>query len=108
MQNLNLSSVHLTTLCIILGRINPYVNVFVCVADCLATNPVKEVHICITAGRPLGNENVRYYNILTTNKVAMISPGESKEVGNYNVIVQWRYGGGLQQTNELAPSYDPL
>jgi hypothetical protein len=38
----------------------------------------------------------------------MISPGESKEVGNYNVIVQWRYGGGLQQTNELAPSYDPL
>jgi hypothetical protein len=38
----------------------------------------------------------------------MIILGESGEVGNCDVIVQWRYGGGLQRMNELTPSYDPL
>jgi hypothetical protein len=63
---------------------------------------------CITVGRPLGNKDVRRYNIFTTNKVVMIIPGEPKEVWNYDVIVQRQCGGGLQQTNELAPSYDTL
>jgi hypothetical protein len=51
LQNLNLSLAHLMTFRTILERVNPYVNVFVRVADRLATNPIKEVHICITAGR---------------------------------------------------------
>ncbi len=38
----------------------------------------------------------------------MIIPGEPGEVGNRDVIIQQRYGGGLQRMNELAPSYDPL
>jgi hypothetical protein len=38
----------------------------------------------------------------------MIIPGEPGEVGNHDVIIQRRYGGGLQRMNELAPSYDPL
>ncbi len=95
MQNPNLSSAHLTTFCTILGHVNPYVNVFIRVTDRLAVNPVKEVHICITFGRTLGNRNVRCYNVLTANEVTMIIFGEPGEVGNCDVIIQRRYGGGL-------------
>jgi len=79
----------------ILGRINPYVNVFVRVADCLVANLIEEVHICITAGHTSRNENVRCYNVPIGNEVAMIIPGEPGEVGNRDVIIHWRYGGGL-------------
>jgi hypothetical protein len=48
MQNPNPSSAHLTTLCMILRRVNPYVNVFVHAVDRLPTNLAEEVHICIT------------------------------------------------------------
>jgi len=58
--------------------------------------------------RTLGNGNVHCYNTPTANEVAMIIHGELGEVGNRDVIVQRRYGGGLQWMNELAPSYDPL
>jgi hypothetical protein len=108
MQNPNLSLAHLTTLHTILRRVNPYVNIFVCGADRFAVNPIEEVHICITASHTSGNGNVYCYNVLTINEVVMIIPGEPGEVGNYNVIVQRRYGGGLQQMNELTPSYNPL
>jgi hypothetical protein len=108
MQNLNLSPAHLMTLRTILERVNPYVNVFVHVADRFVTNLVKEVHICITVGRTLGNGDVHRYNVPTTNKVAMIILSEPREVGNRDVIVQQRYGVGLQRMNELAPSYNPL
>jgi len=108
MQNPNLSSAHLMTLRTILGRINPYVNVFIRAADRFATNPTEEVHICITTGRTLGNGDVHRYNAPIANEVAMIIPGEPEKVGNRDVIVQRRYGGGLQRMNELAPSYDPL
>jgi len=90
----------------ILGCVNPYVNVFVRAVDHLTPNHVEEVPICIIAGHTLGNGDVRCY-IPTTNEVAMIIPGELREVGNRDVIVQRRYGGGLQRMNEVAPSYDP-
>jgi len=83
------------TLRTILECVNPYVNVFVRAADRLAANPTEEVHICITASRTIGNGDVHRYNAPTLNKVAMIIPGEPGEVGNHNVIVQQRYGGGL-------------
>jgi hypothetical protein len=108
MQNPNLSSAHLMTLRTILGHVNPYVNVFVHVADRLVANLTKEVHICITAGHTLGNGDVHRYNAPTANEVAMIILGEQGEVGNHDVIVQRQYGGGLHRMNELAPSYDPL
>jgi hypothetical protein len=108
MQNPNLSSAHLMTLRTILERVNPYVNIFICVVDRLAANPTEEVHICITAGHTLGNGDVHHYNAPTTNEVAMIIPNKPGEVGNRDVIVQRRYGGGLQRMNELAPFYDPL
>jgi hypothetical protein len=108
MQNPNLSPMHLTTLCTTLRRVNPYVNVFVRAADRLVANLAKEVHICITAGRTPGNGDVRHYNIPTTNKIVMIIPSKPGEVGNRDVIVQRRYGGDLQQMNDLAPFYDPL
>jgi hypothetical protein len=95
MQNPNLSPAHLTTLCTILGRINPYVNVFVHAANHLVANLVEEVHICIMDGRTSGNGDASCYNILMTNEVVMIILSESREVGNCNVIVQQRYGGGL-------------
>jgi len=108
MQNPNLSSAHLMTLRTILGRVNLYVNVFVRAADHLVANPIEEVHICITIGRTLGNGDIHRYNAPTANEVAMIISGEPGEVGNRDVIIQRRYGGGLQQMNDLAPSYDPL
>ncbi len=108
MQNPNLSLAHLIALCTILGRINPYVNVFIRVADHFATNPEEEFHICITSSCTLGNRDFRRWNVLTANEVAMIIPCESGEVGNRDVIVQRRYGGGLKQMNKLALSYDPL
>jgi hypothetical protein len=108
MQNPNLSLMHLTTLRTILGCVNPYVNIFVRVVDRLIANLTKEVHICITVGRTLGNEDVHCYNVPTANEVVMIILGKPGEVGNRDVIVQWRYGGGLQWMNELTPSYDPL
>jgi hypothetical protein len=82
MQNPNLSPTHLTTLHTILKRINPYVNIFVHATDRLTTNPAKEVHICITTGRTSGNRDVRRYNVPTANEVAMIIPGEPREVRN--------------------------
>jgi hypothetical protein len=88
MQNPNLSPVHLMTLCIILGRVNPYVNIFVHEADRLVTNLVEEVHICITIGCTSRNRDVHHYNIPMVNEVAMIIPGEPGEVGNRDVIVQ--------------------
>ncbi len=96
------------TLRMILERVNPYVNIFVHAADCFTANLVKEVHICITASRTLGNGDVHRYNVPTANEVARIILGEPGEVGNCDVIVQRQYGGGLQWMNELAPSYDPL
>jgi hypothetical protein len=108
MQNPNISLAHLTTFCMILMRINPYVNVFVRAADCLAANPTKEVHICITIGLTPGKGDVRRSNVPTANEVVMIIPGELGEVGNRDVIIQRRYGSGLQQMNKLAPSYNPL
>jgi hypothetical protein len=42
------------------------------------------------------------------NEITMIIFGEPREVGNCDVIIQQRYGGGLQRMNELVPSYDPL
>jgi len=96
------------TLHTILRCVNPYVNVFVRATERLATNPTKEVHICIIASRTLGNGDVHRYNAPTAKEVAMIIPGEPGEVGNRDVIVQRRYGGGLQRMNELAPSYYPL
>jgi len=87
MQNPNLSLAHLTTLCMILGHINLYVNVFVRVTNGLGVNPAEEVHICITTGHTSGNEDVRCYNVPTANEVAMIILGELGEVGNYDVIV---------------------
>jgi hypothetical protein len=95
MQNPNLSLAHLMTFCMILGHVNPYVNVFICVTDRLAANPVKEVHICITAGRTLENKNVRCYNVPMANEVTMIILGELGEVGNRDVIIQRQYRGGL-------------
>ncbi len=88
MQNPNLNSEHLMTLRTILGRVNPYVNIFIHAADHLTANPTEEVHICITAGRTLGNGDVHRYNAPTANEVAMIIPGEPGEVGNRDVIVQ--------------------
>ncbi len=87
MQNPNLSSMHLTTLHTILRHVNPYVNFFVCAVDRLAANLVEEVHICITIGRTLRNEDVCRYNIPMANEVAMIIPGELGEVWNDDVIV---------------------
>jgi hypothetical protein len=108
MQNPNLNPTHLTTLRTILRRVNPYVNIFARVAECLTTNLAEEVHICITIGRTLRNKDLYCYNVLMTNKVAMIIPGDPREVGNCNVIIQRRYGGGFQRMNKLTPSYDPL
>jgi len=96
------------TLRTIHGRINRYVNIFVRALDRLVANPVKEVHICITTSCTSGNRDVRHYNVPTANEVAMIILNKLGEVGNRDVIVQWRYGGCLQRMNELAPFYDPL
>ncbi len=96
------------TLHTILERVNPYVNAFIRAADHLTVNPAEEVHICITAGRTPRNGSVRHYNVPTANKVTMIIPSEPGEVGNRDIIVQRRYGSGLQWMNELAPFYDPL
>jgi hypothetical protein len=108
MQNPNLSPTHFTTLHIILRRVNPYVNVFVRATDHFAANPAEEVHICITTGHIPGSGDVHHYNIPTINEVVMIILDKLGEVGNRDVIVQRRYGGGLQWMNELAPSYNPL
>jgi hypothetical protein len=88
MENPNLNLVHFITHCTFLGRVNPYVNIFVRVANRFVTNLAKEVHICIIAGLTSGNEDVHRYNIPTTNEVAMIILGESEEVGNRDVIIQ--------------------
>jgi len=88
MQNPNLSPTHLTTFRTILGRVNPYVNVFVRTTNHLAANPTKEVHICIIVGHTPGNGDVRCYNIPTANEVVMIILGELGEVGNCDIILQ--------------------
>jgi hypothetical protein len=108
MQNPSLNLTHLTTLRTILGCVNPYVNVFVRATNCLAVNLAEEVHICIIVSRTSGNRDVRCYNVLTVNEVTMIILSDLGKVGNCDVIVQWQYGVGLQQMNELTPSYDPL
>jgi hypothetical protein len=77
----------LTTLRTILRRINPFVNVFIRAADHFATNPVEEVHICIIAGRTPRNRDVRHYNVLSANDVAIIIPNKPGEVENRDVIV---------------------
>jgi hypothetical protein len=64
----------------ILGCINPYVNIFVRATNCLIANPIEEVHICITTSCTPENGNVRHYNVPTTNEVAMIILGKSEEV----------------------------
>jgi len=87
MQNPNLSPVHLTTLRTILGHVNPYVNVFVCVADRFVANLAEEVHIFFIAGCTPGNRDVCRYNVLTINGVAMIIPSKLGDVGNRDVIV---------------------
>ncbi len=61
----------------ILEHVNPYVNVFVCAADCFTANLVEEVHICITTN---------CYNVPTINKVVMIILGKSGEVGNRDAL----------------------
>jgi hypothetical protein len=71
----------------ILGHVNPYVNVFVHATNRLVANPAKEVHICITISRTPRNEDVRRYNVPTINEVAMIIPSEPGKVGNRDVIV---------------------
>ncbi len=88
MQNPNLSPAHLTTLHTILGHVNPYVNIFIYAADHLVANPIEEVHICITTGRTLGNEDVHCYNVPMANEVAMIILGKPRKVGNRDVIIQ--------------------
>ncbi len=75
------------TLCMIFGRVNPYVNIYVHTVNRLVANLAEEVHICIIVGRTPRNGNVHHYNVLTINEVAMIILGESKEVGNRDVIV---------------------
>jgi len=75
------------TLHTIFGCVNPYVNVFIRVANHFATNLAEEVHICITTGCTPGNGDVRHYNVLMANKVAMIIPSEPREVGNCDVLV---------------------
>ncbi len=87
MQNPNLSPMHLMTLCTILGCVNPYVNIFICVANHLVANPTKDVRICITTGHTLGNGDVCHYNVPTANEVTMIIPGKPGEVRNRDVIV---------------------
>jgi hypothetical protein len=89
MQNPNLSSAHLTTLHMIFGHTNLYVNVFVRATDRFTTNLAEEVDICIIVGRTLGNRDVRCYKVPTANEVAMIILGKLGEVGNLDVIVQW-------------------
>jgi hypothetical protein len=87
MQNPNLSLAHLTTFRTILGRVNPYVNVFVRATDRFTVIPAEEVHICITVGRTPRYKDVRCYNIPTAKKVVMIIFGKPGEVGNRNVII---------------------
>jgi hypothetical protein len=87
MQNPNLSPAHLTTLHTILGRVNPYVKIFVCAANHFTANLAEEVHICITSNHTLGNGDVHCYNSPTTNEVAKIILGEPGEVGNRDFIV---------------------
>jgi len=55
---------HFMTFRTILGCVNPYVNVFICVTNRLAANPAEEVHICIIAGYTPGNGNVCHYKSL--------------------------------------------
>jgi hypothetical protein len=71
----------------ILERVNLYVYVFVYATDRFTANRVEEVHICITDGCTLGNEDVHHYNVPMINEVAMIILGEPREVGNCDVIV---------------------
>jgi hypothetical protein len=93
----------------LLKQVNPYVNIFVQTSNRIVANPEEEVRVVIIVGHNHGEEvNPRRYNAPLANEVAMILPGEPREVGNRNVIVQRRYGGGLLRMNELAPSYDPL
>jgi hypothetical protein len=42
------------------------------------------------------------------DEVAMILPGDPGQIGNRDVIVERRHGGGLLRMSELARSYDPL
>jgi hypothetical protein len=109
LQNPNLRQENLMALRDLLGQVNPYVNIFVQAANRIVANPEKEVRVVITAGRNHGEEvDPRRYNAPLADEVAMILPGELGEVGNCDIIMQHRYGGGLLRMSELAPSYDPL
>jgi hypothetical protein len=79
----------------LLGQVNPYVNVFVQAANRIVANLEEEVKVVITAGRNHGEEvDPRWYNAPLADEVTMILPGEPGEVGNRDIIVQRRYGGG--------------
>jgi hypothetical protein len=109
LQNPNLRQENLMALRDLLGQVNPYVNIFIQVANRIVANLEEEVKVVITAGRNHGEEvDPRRYNAPLADEVAMILLGEPGEVGNRDVIVQRRYGGGLLRMSELAPSFDPL
>jgi len=93
----------------ILGRYNPYVRIFERAVDCLVAHPAEEVCVVLTVARNHGSEmDPRQYNAPMADEVAMILPGDLGQIGNRDVIVERRHGGGLLRMCELAPSYDPL
>jgi hypothetical protein len=109
LRNPNLSQVTLMAIRDILGRYNLYVRVFEHAADRLAAHPAEEVRVALTAARNHGTEmDPRQYNAPMADEVAMILPGDPGQIGNCDVIVERRHGGGLLRMCELAPSYDPL
>jgi hypothetical protein len=109
LRNPNLSQVTVMAIRDILGRYNPYVRVFERAADRLATHPAEEVRIVLTAARNHGSEmDPRQYNAPMADEVAMILPGDPGQIGNRDIIIERRHGGGLLRMSELAPSYDPL
>jgi hypothetical protein len=88
LQNPNLRQENLMALRDLLGQVNPYVNIFVRAANRIVANPEEEVRVVITAGHNHGEEvDPRRYNAPLANEVAMILPGELREVGNHDVIV---------------------
>ena len=92
-----------------LGRMNPYVHVFSRAADRLAADASGDLNIVLTASRNRGDEqDPRRYNLPTADEVAMIIPGEVRQVGERDIIVLRHDNGQLQRMDTLAPAYDPL
>jgi len=109
LRNPNLSQVTLMAIRDILGRYNLYVRVFERAADRFAAHLAEEVRVVLTAARNHGSEmDPRQYNAPMADEVAMILPGDPGQIGNRDVIVERRHGGGLLRMSELAPSYDAL